>query len=218
MAIIINCGNCKKQSEAEQIVEYARYKCKSCDAINEVLDVRLKEWLGFNYMEYLQNVIKTIKSDNFQNLKADNLAELNNGYLSAEQVAKIKALFIKVFKNGQTIRDLVNGLKKEVGLTELKYLDANDIERILPLDQRSVMIARTESTRLANLGSLDYYKENNYLYYSWVAGNDERTCEECWALNGTVHMIGKGPIPAVDTHILCRCSTMAVTELDDRIE
>jgi SPP1 gp7 family putative phage head morphogenesis protein len=216
MAIIINCGNCKKQTEAEQIVEYARYKCKSCDAINEVLDVRLKEWLGFNYNKYLLDIIKTIKADNFENLKADNLEELNNGYLSAEQITKVKALFTKVFKNGQTIRDLVNGLKKEVGLTDLKYIDANEIERTLALNQRSLMIARTESTRLANLGSINYYKANGYDNYTWIAGNDDRTCEECWALNGVVMNVNSGEKPPL--HILCRCSTAAVTELDDRIE
>jgi uncharacterized protein with gpF-like domain len=73
------------------------------------------------------------------------------------------------------------------------------------------MIARTESTRVAAEGALLNYKQNDIEECSWLAGTGERTCSDCWDMNGKIMSISEaqGQIPK---HPYCRCTYIPIVK------
>ena len=214
MVVIIKCGKCGYTGPALEHSEKARYECMKCNTINEVTNVPLKEWLGFNYKQYIPFILASIDSYNFKELAGLTPEEISAGKLSKTQINKLRGVLKTSFEEGNSIKKITSDIKKNVKVKDLKveYTRGDKvISTIIPAARRNLAIARTESTRLANMGSADYYKSSGVQKYSWVATFGERTCEQCENLNGEVWEFGKGPQPPA--HSLCRCTIVPEVEL-----
>jgi SPP1 gp7 family putative phage head morphogenesis protein len=75
---------------------------------------------------------------------------------------------------------------------------------------RARTIARTEVINAYNQSKMNMYKQAGLSQYEWLTALDERTCEECVALDGKVFDIGSGDVPPL--HPNCRCCTVPVKE------
>jgi len=207
----IKCGKCLQVSEAVEVSTYARYRCTKCNAINEVTNVELKEWLGFNYLEYIKSIEKFIATDKFDSLRATNEIEALAGKLNTTQIEQLKSILKVGFNEGLSIRDIKNKIAKEIKLKDLKEVKNGEVtDRVLSYaERRPIMIARTESTRVAAEGALLNYKSNDIQEVSWLSSTGERTCDACNDLNGTVMSIteARNKIPL---HPLCRCTFIPI--------
>lgn len=209
----IKCGNCGRVSEGLEIASFARYKCTHCEMINEVTNIDLREWINFNYNDFLQSIEGFIKSDDFAALKASNEIELLAGKLSEAQIDKLRNVLIVSFNEGLSIRDISRKISKEVGIKDLKEIKDGVItdKVIASAERRPLMIARTESTRVAAEGTLLNYKNNDITEVSYLASTGTRTCDICSNMNGEIMSINeaKGLIPQ---HPYCRCTFIPIVQ------
>lgn len=213
----IRCGKCGHIGEAEEIVPYARYKCKFCEVTNEVVNVSLQEWLGYDFNAYLSNIERFIKGDKYQQLLALNDLEREAGKLSQGEIDKLKNILIMGFNEGLSIREIRDKMVKEINIRDLREIkDGQVTDRVLAYgDRRPIMIARTEATRAAAQGSLLNYRDNDIEYVRYIAGArtgvDDRTCDECDSLNGSVMTLqeAEGMLPI---HPYCRCLWIAIPD------
>jgi len=116
----------------------------------------------------------------------------NNGFslakgLGDEVKKKMKTKLSELYLRGVSIQEM----SKEIRAIEemSKY--------------RADMIARTETIRAYNEAAVNQYKENEIEKWIWITAIDERTCDECMALDGTEHTFDDERPPA---HPLCRCA------------
>ena len=70
---------------------------------------------------------------------------------------------------------------------------------------RAEMIARTETIRAYNTAATNQYNRYGVKKWVWITAFDDRTCNICANLDGTVHEYGEPTPPA---HPLCRCSVL----------
>jgi len=73
---------------------------------------------------------------------------------------------------------------------------------------RSFMIARTETTNAANMGSLSAAKRAGVATKTWYCALDERVCPSCFALHGMtigIDEVFPGDILGPSLHPNCRC-------------
>ena len=124
------------------------------------------------------------------------------------------------FKNDQSLRQITEQIKNKVKVKDLyQTTEAGDIIRdkngiaILKLsaDARPAIIARSETTRLAAQGSLNYFKDEGFTKYEWITSWGDRVCAVCSDLDSQVFEIGKGPMPG-DPHPNCSCSVTMFAE------
>ena len=192
--------------------------CPHCtESIENINDIN--EWLGFKYNKYLYHILKVLGIDDFEMLKGNTEEELAAGYLTESQVVELKGVMEDGFKKGSGIKEIAKQIDKKVKVKDLYRLADGKVKigaSGLPIlsktaEKRAIGIARTEVTRLANAGAVDYYKENNIKNIRWVASFGERTCVECEGLNDQIFEIGnEAPMPA---HPLCRCTYVPVEEI-----
>lgn len=189
--------------------------------IKEIKDYELKEWLGFNYLDYLNSILKVVEVDSFDDLSASNILERKAGYLTEKQVDKLREVFKISFEKGDSINTIVKKIKNDVKVKNLLRYDDKGLELdkegnpIIQINKsyRAEMIARTETTRLANLGALENYKDNGIQKVRWIAALSDRTCPECEELNGQIFDITDPTLPPA--HVDCRCTIMPITELEN---
>lgn len=205
--MILTCAYCGHKGKAKERVALARYECGKCGRINEVTNVPLREWLDFNFEEYLVEIISFIEKDEFTDVLARDAEELARGRLSKPQVSKLKTVLKKNFRKGGTIRNIRNDIVKNVKPGDLEAVNG----RVFPEQQRALAIARTETTRTANAGSQNHYAKGGIEEYSWVATFDGRTCPICQDLDGQIFGLRNGPLPPA--HGLCRCTIIPVVDL-----
>jgi len=79
---------------------------------------------------------------------------------------------------------------------------------------RAVKIARTETLSASNQGNLQAYIQSGVVEKKeWLTALDERTCEECMAMNGQIVDINKSfscGLSAPPLHPSCRCTIVPV--------
>jgi SPP1 gp7 family putative phage head morphogenesis protein len=172
--------------------------------------VNLKEIHGFNYSDYLLRILRRVKLDNFENLLATTDEELSNGMLPRKEVEKLRIILRDGFKKNRTIRQIENEIKESLDLKDR----LRDEKVILSSESRPNAIARTETVRLANLGLVDTYKENDIKQVRFLAALSDRTCPICEGLNSRIFNInelreGENQPPI---HTACRCSLLSVVE------
>lgn len=75
-------------------------------------------------------------------------------------------------------------------------------------------LVRSVTGFVSNVARDEFYKENSDIVsqYKWVSALDNSTCEVCGALDGQVFEVGDGPLPVMDTHFGCRCTTTAIVD------
>lgn len=209
----LKCGKCNRLGPAKEISRLVAYECTFCNSINNILDVGLKEWVGFRYNEFIKNIEQFIKKDPYTQLKATTELEKEAGMLSEPQITKLKSVLITSFREGASIRDI----HKEI-LTKVKPKDLLEIkddkivtneagEQVIKLSaaNRSIAIARTETIRAAAEGALKSYQDNGIEKVTYLSSVSERTCDICESLNGQIMSIAQaqGTIPV---HTNCRCT------------
>lgn len=94
---------------------------------------------------------------------------------------------------------------------------AEDVEetvdkRFLVLASAMTLLLTTERVAMSSFARANIYKMLGYNYYKFVALRDERTCETCGALDGTIFPISAfmPGVTAPCLHPRCRCSTIGV--------
>lgn len=168
--------------------------------------VNLKEIAGFNYTDYLIEIIKQLQVDPFTDLKALTAKDVADGLLKESDIEKLRQTLKDGFRNNKTIREIEKDIQRNLNLK-------NRITKtggVIAAKHRPNIIARTETVRVANEGLINLYKANNIEKVSWVAALSDRTCPICDELNGQVWEIDKAPRPPA--HVNCRCSLISVVE------
>jgi len=211
---IIKCGKCGKNVKAIEVHAYSVYKCSYCGALNEITNVSIKEWIGFNYAKFISDILEVIREDQFIDLLASNDFDLNRGKLNIDQINNLKKVLAKAFKNGQSIKKLVSEINSKVKVGDLKIYDKSqeNVTRIISEAERNMIIARTETVRVSNIAVEKELKKSGFKKYYWIASWSDRTCPICEALDGKIFELGSQKPPA---HPRCRCTISAVTELDE---
>ena len=197
----------------------------SCDhkEISEMAkkDVSLKEWLGFNYLDYQDYIVSEINKDSFDLLLAKTQNEIVAGKLTETQVQNLKRVLVSGFLRKKTIVEISEDIDKKVGLTNLYQLDENgelkknangDLVLAYSKETRPNVLARTETTRLSNLGVLNQYEDNGFKEAVFVATPSQRTCPQCEALDGKVMPIAEAR-NIIPVHTYCRCTWVAKENL-----
>jgi len=188
--------------------------CKVCESNRSKKfdeNYSLKEWLGFNYDELLEEIKTFIDNDPFKFLRAKNKAERQLGLLNPKQISKLKDTLKDAFENGDSILDVAANIKKNVNLPDRMRFQDGELQTHIESGVRSVIIARTEVTRSANGGAIERFRNNGIKRYAWQTTVDGRECAECDAKNGLVVDINSGVQPP--EHVNCRCSLVAVVPL-----
>lgn len=166
----------------------------------------LKEIAGFNYSDYLVNILKRVRVEKFDNLLAITEADLAMGKLPKVEVEKLRTILKNGFRGNKTIKEIETEIKQSIDLKDV----TKDGKIIKEAKTRPNSIARTETVKLANMGLIDTYKSNNIKKVRWLAAVSDRTCDICMGLDGQVFDINTvSPPPA---HPLCRCSLLSVEE------
>lgn len=149
-------------------------------------NLKLTEWLNFDYLNYKATVLAFIQQDVFEDLKKN---------YTKKEIEQVRQIFLKNFENNGTIRDIMEDLK---AIPRLK-----EVNRIL--------IARTESTRLATGGLLEHYKSQGVKKVRFLATVSDRTCPVCEGLNGQVFSLNEAK-QIIPVHAGCRCSYIKLEE------
>jgi len=200
-------------------------KIKDSDGIVDMLDeiledkeYSLREWLGFNYRDYLDAIGKYLATAKFVDLLAGNDIELQAGLFSATQISRLRSTLDSSFNRGLNINQISEEISKKVRPQDLFKIEngkilKNDLgDPIVKATaaNRALNIARTETTRSAVEGSLLHFKEGNVERVRFVASIGARTCPICEGLNGQIFNVDQssGMIPV---HSLCRCTFVPIT-------
>lgn len=95
---------------------------------------------------------------------------------------------------------LVDGLSQGKGIDEI----IDDMEEAgVAYGYTAERIARTEIMYGLNEGALERYKEDDIEKVQWLAGPDDRICEDCEEMDGTIYPIDEAP--ELPLHPNCRC-------------
>lgn len=170
-------------------------------------EATLREWLDFDFQVYLAAIIQAVKEDNFELLAAKTRKEINQGKFSKKQIKELKSVLTDAFKEGKRIIDIQEDLKDKVKIKDLVNEEGKTIVKAV---NRTLLIARTETTRLSALGAQKHFKAGGVQQYQWVSTMDSRTSDICQNLHGRVFAIGQGPLPPA--HINCRSTIVPVVE------
>ena len=99
---------------------------------------------------------------------------VNNNVLASN----IKQTLTRGFINGSSISEMTKELKNTVNI------GATNSRRLI----------RTESMHIMSASHHDIYKQAGVLKVKLITANDNRTCEECSALNNKVYLIDEAPM------------------------
>lgn len=182
-------------------------------------DYSLTEWLGFNFATYLQSIVQAVKDEEFKDLRAFTAEELSAGKLSELQVENLRKELIKGFKEGKSIKKIEDAIKENVSPKDLYRIENGYIvfdevgnpKVQVSADRRPLLMARTETTRMASEGARRQYVNGGVEKYRWISSIGDRTCSECNGLNGMVFE-SKNPGRMPPLHTNCRCTIGAVVE------
>lgn len=192
--------------EKNDVHEYTRSE------ITDNGDIKLKDWVNFNeikglnYSDYIIAILRRLRIDKFEDLKAMNEADIEKGLLGENDIQKLRIILRDGFKRNKTIKQIEHEVRSNINLKD-RFDENGKLQ--LSAEKRPSIITRTETVRLANAGLLDNYKENDVKKVRWLAALSDRTCPICEAKNGEVHELNEayGLIPA---HCSCRCSWISL--------
>jgi len=184
--------------------------------LTEVDEYPLKEFVGFNYLEYLKNIFKFIESKEFPKREYKGFEfvpgteqkewrEVIISYdlhdnLSEKQINRLRLVLKNGLGEGASIRQIAADIKDAVKPEQIGNLST---------EFRSLQLARTEVVRAANEGALKTYSDQGIKRVEWISGGSERTCARCESMNGKLLSLedAKEQIPV---HSNCRCNYVPV--------
>jgi len=210
----------KPKEIGSQMIEHCRCKGLSVDQIHEDfnLDHSIKEWVGFDYDEFKENILNFIRSDDFPFLAAKDQLEEEIGKLTETQISKLRGVFEEGFENGESINEIAKKIKDEVRPKDLLATDekGNILRKddgtpkvLASKEVRPYVIARTESVRAAAEGALNTYTDRKVEKVQWIAAVSDRTCPTCLGLDHQIMTIEQAHniLPA---HVMCRCTWIPI--------
>lgn len=188
------------------------YESFPIDSPQSPQDYALKEWLNFNYKDYVNAILQAIDDDSFDALRANTQQEIREGYLTDPQIARLKLVLADGIRKEKSMREITRDIEIKIGIKDLLRFEKGEPKIILPKDARTSAIARTEITRLSNIGLLDHYEATGSTKVRFLATLSARTCPICESFNGMVFDIEESyDIIPEETHANCRCSWVVVT-------
>ncbi|MBD5603543.1 MAG: minor capsid protein [Candidatus Eremiobacteraeota bacterium] len=130
--------------------------------------------------------------------------------------ASLKALIRQAFEDGLVLPELARDIREHFD-DGVHRIGRDGSERTVDVDAWSLMVARTETARAQNAGTLDGYRSAGLSRVIWVTANDERVCPICRPLDGAVADLGE-PFPGTDfnagpAHPNCRCTLVAYSDV-----
>ena len=211
-------ANRKASEKAKQIKRFYKNHFHTED-LNK--NYSLKEWLGFDFIEFLSHILDQVRNDNFEDVIANTPIELEAGKLSPLQVEELRKVMLEGFTEGKSVNEIASEIEDKVEPVNLyqmkngKIVLGKDGKPLLAIGEafRSNLIARTESTRLAANGALANYSDGGIKQVRFLSALSQRTCPICEALNGEIYPLSEsfGIIPV---HPACRCTFTPITALD----
>ena len=132
-------------------------------------DYTLKEWLGFNYKEYVNYILEFVSEYGFDELRANNQIDKELGKLSTMQIERLRSTLRSGFINGESMRRIAEKIETEVKPGISYRIKDKEKVQVLDNQSRSVIIARTETVRAASEGALKHYKDGDIKKVRWVA-------------------------------------------------
>ena len=215
-----NFGCYKTRVEAEKRLAQIKRFSESAKNAEEILEKynNINEWLGFNFEEYKKQIIKFVENDNFDLVKATTIIEKTAGKLTSSQIKELKEVLKNGFINNKTMKEISNDIYNKVKPKDLYRMKNGEIIKsdgiyVLAIGKgnRSIVIARSEVSRVANAGAIAHFKEGGVKKIRWVSSFGPRTCPECASLNGQIFNIGEEP--PLPLHPMCRCTVVPVREI-----
>lgn len=226
-----------KEKPKEAWNEY--HRC-ICEAKEDFDNMTLKEFIGFDYAGYVEDIKKFIKSKEFEQrtFKGFRFVPGTNQELWEEQIIsyamkdnltkaqinKLRDVLSDQFDKGGSMREIAADIRDKVKPKDLTVkvpavfddkgnLLRKEHEKLVSSEARAINLARTETIRASNQGALNNYKEHGIEKVKWIASVGERTCPYCDGQNGQILSLADAQerIPA---HMMCRCAWSPVVELD----
>lgn len=108
------------------------------------------------------------------------------------------------------VQELSEGILQGEGMDKLGKRLNNAIDTIGIT--RAVMLARTETMSAVNQATMSRYHKAGVTQVEWIAGADNRCCDQCLGYNGKTFDMDK--VPAIPVHPNCRCTTAPLPESD----
>lgn len=200
----------------------------------QLYEAPLKEFVGFNYSQYLKQIHEFIDSKNFVKRKyvgptTTSTSEWEEKVikykltdnLSKAQVQKLRTVLHSSFDDGASIRTIKERILEQVKPKDLsvkvpaRYEDGELVRKAYRVhinkDQRAWALARTETIRASNQGALGHFDQLKVPRVEWLATNDDRTCAYCSDRDGESFDLEEAD-EMIPGHDLCRCTWKAVTE------
>ena len=108
--------------------------------------------------------------------------------------------------NKAIIRSLTDGLNAGEGVVKLRKRLMKEVEGIGL--NRARLMAHTETMHACNEGAKVRYRQVGIEQVQWLTAKDDRLCDRCAPLDGTVYDIDKAP--PCPLHPMCRCTLLPV--------
>lgn len=127
---------------------------------------------------------------------------LSDGIAAGEGIPQLAARIQDTFDDGMHI--LAQGPPDAAG--------ERPIVRVIPSDSWAEMVARTETSRAMNAGTMAAYQKAGVAQVMWIAAEDERTCPVCEELDGQIVQLGHefdDGVTAPPDHPSCRCTVVS---------
>ena len=180
------------------------------EIIDQHLDIYVNNNLNYDIGRYTGQGYKRGKKNSIQKMKQNGITisplltpldmETMN-LIRDNNAALVKGLGFDVRKN--IVRILNEGILQGHGSGKT----ARNIRKTIPMTRnRSKTIARTEIIRGYNQAQINQYKNAGLKHFQWLTAFDDRTCEDCAGLDGTIHPVDEGVRPPL--HPNCRCTTI----------
>ena len=203
-----------------------------------LLDKPLKEFIGFNYAIYLQDIKEFIESPEFLKREFKGFSyipgsqqreweEITIKYallenLNKRQVTQLRKTLITGFEEGKSIRNIRNEIMRKVKpknlsvkIPETRNATGELIRKsyimTVNADTRAWSMARTETIRASAEGTLKQYEKLGINKVQWSAANDSRTCAYCESQNNKILSLTEAQ-ENIPSHDSCRCSWLSVQE------
>lgn len=198
------------------------------DETFENKDYTIREWLSFNYAEYLDDIESYINSPSYEKYLVDTFRgaskiEISRGMLSGAQLERLKKTLAFDLRKDKSLNEIAKDIKanvklKDLVLPQIADKEGNVIKRAVNMkaDFRAANIARSEVTKVSNEGALLNFASKGIEKYMWVATISDRTCPECADLDGKVFEIGNGPVPYL--HAGCKCAVIPLTAAFEKVK
>jgi len=206
-------------NQSAKIIKCDHKKCKLTESQLANMKLReyvnLKEIAGFNYSDYLVKILRNLRTEKFEDLLAITEKDLREGLLPKRDINKLRVILKDGFRKNKTIRQIERDIKNSIDLKDRVKIKEDGTEKItLSANKRPIVIARTETVRVANAGLKQMYIENDVTSYRYLAALDDRTSDICNSLSGQIFLTKDG-VPGVNMppmHVNCRSSIVGLVD------